>query len=71
MSTPGPQKRGRFSPTMGPGVDIPLLVWLPRGRLGAEGDRLRPTAEPSHAATASHTAEPVSLGIRPAGGVFD
>jgi hypothetical protein len=66
-----PRKHDRFSPTMGPGVDIPLLVWLPCGRLGAEGDRLRPTAKPSHAAAASHTAKPISLGIRPAGGVFD
>jgi hypothetical protein len=43
----------------------------PSGTPRAEGDRLRPTAEPRHAAAASRTTRPVSLGIRPAGGVFD
>ena len=57
-------------PTMRAGVDGFLPVWLPCGRLGGEGGRIRPTAKPSHAATASSPADPISLRVRPAGGRF-
>jgi hypothetical protein len=70
VNSRSPKNMIAFHQRRGSGVDRLCPVWLPCGRLGGEGDRLRPTAEPSHPPNRTRRTRPSPLVSGPPEALF-